>query len=79
MFVNIIANEALDDTVAYKMINIVFEKFAEASINQLGNVQEAITKTPAIKVITVKYIDAMCKAISEDEIFHTQDIDVENK
>lgn len=77
MVVNVIANEALDDTVAYRVMDIVFEEFPDANINQLGNVQEAITKNPAIKEITSKYIDEMCRAIAENEVFDSPDIDVE--
>ena len=77
MVVNVFANEGLDDTVVYRVMYIVFEEFPEASIDQLGNVQEAITKNPAIKEITAKYIDTMCRVIAENEVFDSPDIDVE--
>ena len=79
MVVHDVADEALDNTLAYRVMDVVFEEFPEASIDQLGDVQEAITKNPAIKDITVKYIDAMCKAIAEDEVFHSPDIYAEIK
>uniref|UniRef100_UPI00402A62C8 hypothetical protein n=1 Tax=Thomasclavelia ramosa TaxID=1547 RepID=UPI00402A62C8 len=79
MVINVITDEAIDDAIAHRVMDIVFEEFPEANTYQLGNVQEAITKNPAIKKITLKYIDVMCSTIAKDEVFHSPNIDEEIK